>query len=187
MLLFPDASKHFLGCCVTEVSAEEYGGAMRVEQMQPEPLGFASGAFRESQLHCPTVDKEGSRLWQRSRCWSIYYRGVFISPGIIGTWPTSLVRRLAVEQCSRTFLWLAHWRKFLGQYRFAIVHIPGIDNKRGDLLSRWRMRQPAIQPARQGLGNAGGKAWKGGRTTVGYVLPSGEESWHLNGSCSRSL
>lgn len=30
---------------------------------------------------------------------------------------------------------LEHWRTFLGQYKFTIVHIPAADNNWGDLLS----------------------------------------------------
>lgn len=43
---------------------------------------------------------------------------------------------------------LKHWRTFLRQYRFTIVHIPGAENNWGDLLSRFRPKQPATMPLR---------------------------------------
>ena len=35
---------------------------------------------------------------------------------------------------------LQRWRVFLGQFPYAIVHIPGDENRWGDLLSRWMTR-----------------------------------------------
>ena len=37
---------------------------------------------------------------------------------------------------------LEHWRTFLGQYRFTVVHIPGVENNWGDFLSRMMPKQP---------------------------------------------
>ena len=58
MLMFPDASDLFWGCCLTEVPKEELVAGLSFIDMSHEPLAFLSGVFRGSQLCWPTVDKE---------------------------------------------------------------------------------------------------------------------------------
>ena len=56
MLMFPDASDLFWGCCLTQVPKEELVGSM--DMMSHEPLAFLSGVLRRSQLCGLKVDKQ---------------------------------------------------------------------------------------------------------------------------------
>ena len=58
VLMFPDASDLFWGCCLTQVPKEELVAGLSFMDMSHEPLTFLSGVFRGSQLCWPTVDKE---------------------------------------------------------------------------------------------------------------------------------
>ena len=58
VLMFPDASDLFWGCCLTQVPKEELVAGLSLMDMSHEPLAFLSGVFRGSQLCWPTVDKE---------------------------------------------------------------------------------------------------------------------------------
>ena len=58
VLMFPDASDLFWGCCLTQVPKEELVAGLSFMDMSHEPLAFLSGVFRGSQLCWPTVDKE---------------------------------------------------------------------------------------------------------------------------------
>ena len=44
VLMFPDASDLFWGCCVTQVPREDMDSGIPVEDMRHEPLRFVSGA-----------------------------------------------------------------------------------------------------------------------------------------------
>lgn len=56
VLMVPDASDMFCGCCPTQVDVEIYTEGRPVEQILPEPLGFVRGAFKGAQLNWPTLD-----------------------------------------------------------------------------------------------------------------------------------
>ena len=59
VVMFPDVSDLFWGCWETQVPRVEIECSTPVEEMNHEPLGSVSGAFRGSQLNWPIVDKEG--------------------------------------------------------------------------------------------------------------------------------
>ena len=104
MLVFPDVSHHFWGCCVTQVSAVDFHSGMEVMDMPHEPLGFVSRAFCGSQLNWPTVDKEDFAIVATFRrveylLWQGFH--IFCDHR---TWPKSSVRRLVVEQCPKPLL-----------------------------------------------------------------------------------
>ena len=58
VLMLPDASDLFRGCCLTQVPKEDLVAGLSFMDMNHEPLAFLRGVFRGSQLCWPTVDKE---------------------------------------------------------------------------------------------------------------------------------
>ena len=59
VLMFPDASDEHWGSFLTQVPQEELDRGVSVEDKTHEPIGFLSGAFKGSQQHWATVEKEG--------------------------------------------------------------------------------------------------------------------------------
>ena len=57
VLVFPNASDLFWGCCLTQVPKEELVAGLSFMDMSHEPYPFLSGVFRGSQFCWPTVDK----------------------------------------------------------------------------------------------------------------------------------
>ena len=143
VLMFPDASDLFWGCCVTQVCDEVYARGGPIAEMRHEPLGFVSGAFKGAQLNWPTVDKEGYAIVATfQRLEYLLWQGVHIfcdHRNLAYIFNPEACRGAVPKAASQR---LEHWRTFLGQYRFTVVHIPGVENNWGDLLSRMRPKQP---------------------------------------------
>ena len=58
VLMFPDASDLFWGCCLAQVPKEELVPELSFMDMSHEPLAFLSGVLRGSQLCWTTVDEK---------------------------------------------------------------------------------------------------------------------------------
>ena len=58
VLMFPDASDLFWGCCFTQVPKVELVAGLSFMDMSLEPLAFLSGVFGGSQLCWPRVDRK---------------------------------------------------------------------------------------------------------------------------------
>ena len=140
VLMFPDASDLFWGCCLTQVPKEELVAGLSFMDMSHEPLAFLSGVFRGSQLCWPTVDKESFAilsafqsvpylLWDGSNIFCDHRNLAYMFS------PQSCGVTLSKAASQR----LAGWRACMSQFNYVIQHIPGEDNHWGDLLSRWRV------------------------------------------------
>ena len=140
VLMFPDASDLFWGCCLTQVPNEELGAGLSFMDMSHGPLAFLSGVFRGSQLCWSTVDKEsfanlsafqrvpyllsdGSNIFCDHRNLAYIFN------------PQSCGVMLSKAASQR----LAGWRACMSQFKYVIQHIPGEDNHWGDPFSRWRV------------------------------------------------
>ena len=127
VLMFPDASDLFWGCCLTQVPKEELVQDLGVVDMSHEPLAFLSGAFRGSQLCWPTVDKESFAilsafqrvpylLWEGSEIFCDHRNLAYIFS------PQSCGVTLGKAASQR----LAGWRACMSQFPYVIQHIhPG--------------------------------------------------------------
>ena len=144
VLMFPDASDFHWGSFFTQVPEEEFRSGVALENMSHEPLAFLSGSFKGSQLRWATVDKEGFAIVNTFRRLEyLLWGGVHIFTDhrnltyIVNpeTCVTSVTRAMAQR--------LENWKAVLGQYRYAIEHIPGERNCWGDLLSRW-VKVPSV-------------------------------------------
>ena len=140
VLMFPDASDLFWGCCLTQVPKEKLVAGLSFMDMSHEPLAFLSGVFRGSQLCWPTVHKKSFAilsafqrvpylLWDGSKIFFDHRNLVYISS------PQSCGVTLSKAASQR----LAVWRACMSQFNYVIQHVPGEDNHWGDLLSRWRV------------------------------------------------
>ena len=140
LLMFPDASDLFWGCCLTQVPKEELVAGLSFMDMSHEPLAFLSGVFRGSQLCWPTVDKESFAilsafervpylLWDGSNIFCDHRNLAYIFS------PRSCGVTLSKAASQR----LVGWRACMSQFNYVIQHIPGEDNHWSDLLSRWRV------------------------------------------------
>ncbi|MEP0580138.1 MAG: reverse transcriptase domain-containing protein [Marinobacter sp.] len=138
VLMFPDASDFHWGSFLTQVPEHEFRSGLALESMSHEPLGFLSGSFTGSQLRWATVDKEGFAIVNTFRRLEyLLWGGVHIF-----TDHRNLQYIFNPEKCVTTVTKtmaqrLENWKGVLGQYRYAIEHIPGDRNCWGDLLSRW--------------------------------------------------
>ena len=118
----------------------ERGAGLSFVDMSHELLAFLSGVFRGSQLCWPTGDKKffailsafqrvAYLLWDGSKIFCDHHNLAYIFS------PQSYFATLS----KATSQHLAGWRACLSQFNDMIQHIPGEDNHRGDLLSRWRV------------------------------------------------
>ena len=140
VLMFPDASDRFGGCCLTQMPKEELVAGLPFMDMSHEPLAFLSGVFRGSQLCWPSVDKEFFAilsafqrvpllLWDGSNVFCDHRNLPYIfSPQSCGV--------TLSKAASQRF---TGWRACMSQFNYVIQHIHGEDNRWGDLLSRWRV------------------------------------------------
>ena len=140
MLMFPDASDLFCVCCLTQVPKEELVAGLSLMDMSHEPLAFLSGVFRGSQLCCPTVDKETFAIL------NAFQRGPYLLWDGLNTVcdHRNLAYIFSPQSCGVTLSKatsqrLAGWRACMSQFDCVIQHIPGEDDRWGDLLSRWRV------------------------------------------------
>ena len=92
VLMFPNASDLFWGCCLTQVSKEELVARLYFMNMSHELLDFLSDVFRGSQLCWSTVDKESFAILSAfQRVPYLLWDGSNIF-AIIATWRTSSAR-----------------------------------------------------------------------------------------------
>ena len=140
VLMFPDASDLFWGCCLTQVPKEELVTGLSFMDISYEPLAFLSGVFRRSQLCWPTVDKESFvimsafqcvpySLWDGSNIFCDHRNFAYIFS------PRSCGVTLSKAASQR----LTGWRACMSQFNYAIQRIPEEDIHWGDRLSRWRV------------------------------------------------
>ena len=137
VLMFPDASDFHWGSFLTQVPEEEFRSGVALENMSHEPLAFLSGSFKGSQLRWATVDKEGFAIVNTFRRLEyLLWGGVHIFTDHRNLTyifnPEACVTSVTKAMAQR----LENWKAVLGQYRYAIEHIPGERNCWGDLLSR---------------------------------------------------
>ena len=62
VLMFPDASDLFWGCCLPQVPIEESVAGLSFMDMRQELLVFLSGVFRGLQLCLLKVDRDSSQF-----------------------------------------------------------------------------------------------------------------------------
>ena len=140
VLMFPNASDLFWGCCFTQVLKEELVAGLSFMDRNHEPLDFLSGVFRGSQLCWPMVDKEPFvilnafqrvlyLLWDGSNIFGSHRNLAYIFS------PQSCGVTLSKTASQR----LPGWRACMSQFNYMIQHIPREDNRWGDLLSRLRV------------------------------------------------
>ena len=144
VLMFPDASDFHWGSFFTQVPEEEFRSGVALENMSHEPLAFLSGSFKGSQLRWATVDKEGFAIVNTFRRLEyLLWGGVHIFTDHRNLTyifnPEACVTSVTKAMAQR----LENWKAVLGQYRYAIEHIPGERNCWGDLLSRW-VKVPSV-------------------------------------------
>jgi hypothetical protein len=147
-LAYPDPTK--LVRVFTDASDTHWSGV--IVQLDPadvnldykdqvcQPLAFVSGAFRDSQLKWPTVEKEGFAIKETChRCAHILQRPsgfdiltdhrnlmfLFNSEAAVADG-----RRQAADRIER-------WMVLLRAFNYRILHIPGCDNITADMLTRW--------------------------------------------------
>ena len=123
---------------------EEFRSGVALENMSHEPLAFLSGSFKGSQLRWATVDKEGFAIVNTFRRLEyLLWGGVHIFTDHRNLTyifnPEACVTSVTKAMAQR----LENWKAVLGQYRYAIEHIPGERNCWGDLLSRW-VKVPSV-------------------------------------------
>ena len=140
VLMFPDASDLFWGCCLTQVPKEEPVAELSFMDLNHVPLIFLSGVFRGSQLCWPTVNKRSFAilsalqrvpylLWDGSNISCDHRNLAYIFS------PQSCGVTLSKAASQR----LAGWRACMIHFIYVIQHIPGENNRWGDLLSGWRV------------------------------------------------
>ena len=129
VLMFPDASDLFWGCCLTQVPKEELVVGLSFMNMSHEPLAFLSGVSRGSQLCWSTVDKESFAilsafqrvphlLWDGANIFCDHRNLAYIfSPQLCGV----TLSKAASQR-------LAGWRARMSQFNYVIQHIPGENN-----------------------------------------------------------
>ena len=129
VVMFPDASDLFLGCCLTQVPKEELVAGLSFMNLSHEPLAFLSGVFRRSHLCCPMVYKESFAILSDFQCvpyllWdgsNIFCDHRFLAYGFS---PQSCGVTLSKAASQR----LAGWRACMNKFNYAIQHIPGEGN-----------------------------------------------------------
>ncbi|CAM9776668.1 unnamed protein product [Ascophyllum nodosum] len=129
VLMFPDASDLFWGCCLTQVPKEELVAGSSFMDLSHEPLAFLSGVFRGSQLCWPTVDKESFAnvsafqrvpylLWDVSNIICDHRNLTYIFSS----------QSCGVTSSKAASQRLAGWRACMNQFNYVIQHIPGEDD-----------------------------------------------------------
>ena len=123
---------------------KEFQSSVALESMSHEALAFLSGSFKGSQLRWATVDKKGFAIVHTFRRLEyLLWGGVHIFTDHRNLTyifnPEACVTSVTKAMAQR----LENWKAVLGQYRYAIEHIPGERNCRGDLLSRW-VKVPSV-------------------------------------------
>lgn len=137
--MFSDASDLFLKRCVIQVPFEGLAKSVPVEEMHCTSVGFVSGEFKVSEPRWPVVGKEAHaivstfrglnyHLWHRNSAYSFH-------PGANGT-PTSRAEAQSLER----------WGKYMGQFRYKLVHILGAEKQR---------ERPAVTGDESGLKTTG--------------------------------
>lgn len=134
VLVFPDAGDLYWGCLLTQVPPADIASIVRMQEMCHES-GFSERDVFGSRPRWLTVDKEAYAIgstFRRLAC--LPWNGVFICYDRQNLeyifCPEAPVRSLS----KATARGLLRWRNFLGHVPYQIVHIPGRNNCRGDLL-----------------------------------------------------
>ena len=147
LCVFTDASDLHWAGIVTQTSPEELTKPYLEQSHQP--LAFLSGSFTGSQLHWPTIEKEGygilatltraAHILQRPQGFQLFtdHRNLeyIFSPN-----PSTFdSRRQAADRIER-------WAILMRAFNYEIHHIPGEHNVAADLFSRWAANTATQDP-----------------------------------------
>lgn len=138
VLVFPDASGGFWGCCMTQVPPEDAMGGP-VEDMRHEPLAFLSGDLKRAQRRWSGVDEEAFAIMVTFlRLPYLFWGGVHVDCHHRNLACVFHPEACAVSTASKaTAQRLQRLIAFLGQFRYTFVLIGSERHCWGDLLSRW--------------------------------------------------
>lgn len=135
--LFTDASEDYWSgiLCQSETSSMN----VDVTERNYEPLGFLSGAFRNSACNWSIPEKEGYAILESMMRFDYITMGRIVH---IFTDHANLLNMYDPGRCSGNLPQYAvnkllRWAIKLSQFRYVIEHIPGESNVWADLLSRW--------------------------------------------------
>jgi hypothetical protein len=136
LVLVTDASHTHMAAMLSQVPMDQRDRP--IDEMDHQPLGFWSGAFRGSELRWDVSSKEGAAVVRAVQRWNYLldnHNGFILGTdhaNLCWLWNRQTVhdpRRHVSDRLSR-------WRLFLTSYTMTIRHVPGASLVIPDLLSR---------------------------------------------------
>lgn len=136
--IYTDASDNYWAAVVTQCNTEELEKPL--EKQMHQPLAFVSSAFKDSELHWSTYEKEGFSIYQVFK--RLDYLLLGNKPSHVYTDHRNLLfvyNPLSMEPAMGKHVVnkVQRWALYLSRFQYTIEHISGDSNVMADIMTRW--------------------------------------------------